>query len=161
HPSAARNILTELAMEALLGSAPAIRARALVYSFENQPIEKMLCTAVRARAPRMQLVGYQTAGIPSLLLSFFLGRDEARFAPLPDIITTNGHPARRVLRSAGYESTRIAVGGGFRFEHLSVPPTKRQPQESPTLLLVLLPITKIHAALCVNELASARAAAID
>ncbi len=91
----------------------------VIYPFENQPHEKLLCLAWRQAAPNATLVGYVTAGIPTLLLSFFLGAGEEKFQPLPDAIVTNGPASRDLLEASGYGSRRLIDGGAFRFEHLA------------------------------------------
>ena len=91
----------------------------VIYPFENQPHEKLLCLAWREAAPDATLIGYVTAGIPSLLLSFFLGTREAEFQPLPDTIVTNGPASRDLLAASGYPADRLVDGGAFRFEHLA------------------------------------------
>ncbi len=91
----------------------------VIYPFENQPHEKLLCLAWRQGAPDATLVGYVTAGIPTLLLSFFLGEGEAEFQPLPDAIVTNGPASRDLLAAGGYPARCLVDGGAFRFEHLA------------------------------------------
>lgn len=95
------------------------RRMTVIYPFENQPHEKLLCLAWRQAAPEATLVGYVTAGIPTLLLSFFLGAGEDAFQPLPDTIVTNGPASRDLLETNGYASRRLIDGGAFRFEHLA------------------------------------------
>ena len=91
----------------------------VMYPFENQPHEKLLCLAWREAAPDATLAGYVMAGIPTLLLSFFLGAGEENMQPLPDRIVTNGPASRDLLAQHGYPVDRLVDGGAFRFEHLS------------------------------------------
>jgi hypothetical protein len=94
------------------------RLKCVIYPFENQPWEKMLCLAWKHEAPHVRLIGYQHASIPTLLLSFFLGKDEPASVPLPDFIVTNGKATLDLLRVGGFPEEKLADGGALRFEHL-------------------------------------------
>jgi hypothetical protein len=94
------------------------RVKALIYPFENQPWEKMLCLAFRDAAPGIRLIGYQHASVPSLLLSYFLGKHESQYVPLPDVIVTNGRATLDRLKTGGFPSETLVDGGAFRFEYL-------------------------------------------
>lgn len=102
-----------------IASAAAGSGTTVLYPFENQPHEKLLCLAWRAAAPDAAIAGYVTAGIPTLLLSFFLGVGEDTLQPLPDRIVTNGPASRDLLAANGYPADRLVDGGAFRFEHLA------------------------------------------
>lgn len=92
--------------------------KCVIYPFENQPWEKMLCLAWKHEAPHVRLIGYQHASIPSLLLCFFLGKDEPAYVPLPDFIVTNGKATLDLLRHGGFPEGKLVDGGALRFEHL-------------------------------------------
>lgn len=94
------------------------RLKCVIYPFENQPWEKMLCLALRHEAPHVRLVGYQHSSVPTLLLCFFLGKDEPAYVPLPDFIVTNGQATLDLLKQGGFPEKRLVDGGALRFEHL-------------------------------------------
>lgn len=141
--------------EHLLGHAAVRRIAArlggakltVIYPFENQPHEKLLCLAWREAAPDATLVGYVTAGIPSLLLSFFLGAGEADYLPLPDTIVANGPASRDLLAVSGYPADRLVDGGAFRFEHLAGLSSSNAPRDRTRApqLLVPLPTVGLYA----------------
>jgi hypothetical protein len=94
------------------------RIQCVIYPFENQPWEKMLCLAFRREASSIRLVGHQHASAPPLLLSYFLGKGESAHTPLPDYIVTNGEATRELLREGGFPAERLVNGGALRFEYL-------------------------------------------
>lgn len=90
----------------------------IIYPFENQPWEKMLCLAAKELDERIKLVGYQHSTVPLLLLSYFPGAGEASDTPLPDYIVTNGEHTLNLLKNAGYGQAQIVNGGALRYEYL-------------------------------------------
>jgi surface carbohydrate biosynthesis protein (TIGR04326 family) len=88
----------------------------IIYPFENQPWEKMLCMAAREVNKKCNLVGYQHTTVPSLLLNYFLGTGESNNMPLPHIIVTNGEHTLNLLRNAGYGDVEFINGGALRYE---------------------------------------------
>lgn len=92
--------------------------KCVIYPFENQPWEKMLCMAFRDEAPGVRVIGYQHASVPSLLLCYFLGKHELKVTPLPDIIVTNGKATLDQLKNGGFPEEKLIDGGTFRFEYL-------------------------------------------
>lgn len=94
------------------------RVKLLIYPFENQPWEKLLCLAFKQEAPRTRLIGYQHATVSVLELNYFPTRAEWGFAPLPDQIVTNGPWSLELLRCGGYPSGRLVDGGALRYEYL-------------------------------------------
>lgn len=135
-------------------AATAAPGTMVVYPFENQPHEKLLCLAWRQEAPDARLVGYVTAGIPALLLSFFLGKEESRFQPLPDWIVTNGPASLDLLAAHGYSPDHLVDGGAFRFEHLStvVASHRRQDGRSTRRVLVALSTVAPYSRALVDDL---------
>jgi hypothetical protein len=120
HPGFAREYLFHAAVRRLIRRHKD-RIKCVVYPFENQPWEKMLCAAIRREAPGLRIVGYQHSSVPSLLLNFFLGRDESVLMPLPDHNVANGPASLQLLRQGNYPSEMFSDGGAFRFEYLFGP----------------------------------------
>jgi surface carbohydrate biosynthesis protein (TIGR04326 family) len=94
------------------------KVKCLIYPFENQPWEKLLCLAWRRRAPHVQLIGYQHSRVPPLLLSYALSGNEVEMTPLPDRIVANGEATLQSLRAAGFPDSKLANGGALRYEYL-------------------------------------------
>lgn len=90
--------------------------RCVLYVFENQAFEKILCMA--AAAAGVRLIGYQHSSIGRLYLSQFLGEGEARFMPLPDTLLTTGEHSARLYGEGGMPEEKISVGGALRYRHM-------------------------------------------
>jgi hypothetical protein len=132
------------------------RAKVLIYPFENQPWEKMLCMAFNEEAPGIRLIGYQHASVPSLLLSYFLGTQESSHVPLPDVIVTNGRATLDLLKAAGFPAERLIDGGAFRFEYLFDRKETRalsgMERKGQFRILVAFPISRPHAVSLLRDL---------
>lgn len=135
------------------------RTKSLIYPFENQPWEKMLCLAIRDEAPWITLIGYQHSSVPPLLLNYCLGKDESKRVPLPDFVVTNGQVSLDKLKSAGFPSGKLINGGTLRFEYLfeEQPRTNSLPRSRSTefCILVAFPFTSHHAASLLQDLLEA------
>lgn len=120
HPA---GLFYRLGFRAYRQIARATRSRisAVVYPFENQPWEKMLCLAWREAAPEVTLVGYQHAAVPTLFLHYFLGRGESEHMPLPDWIAANGTLSLERLAHGGIPFSRLRMVGALRYQYLHVP----------------------------------------
>lgn len=90
--------------------------RSVVYVFENQPWEKMLCMA--ARKNNIKAIGYQHSSISSLFVSQFIGKGESSFAPLPDHIFTTGTQPANLYKEGGMPNDKIVVAGAWRYKHM-------------------------------------------
>lgn len=130
------------------------RVKCLVYPFENQPWEKLLCLAWREQAPQVTLVGYQHSWVPPLLLPYALGARERHTVPLPDRIVTNSEVNLQALRAGGYPEEKLVNGGALRHEYLHTSnngaPHGADPATSPMArprrtVLVTLPLHEAHA----------------
>jgi hypothetical protein len=100
------------------GALVRCRPRALVYYFENQAWEKMMCLVART-VPNIRIVGHQHSIVPWFLFTYFLGDGEREFMPLPDRIVTNGPYTTELLReAAGFGPDLVVEGGTLRYEHL-------------------------------------------
>lgn len=88
----------------------------LVYVFENQPWEKLVCMA--AHAAGVRTVGYQHSSIWELYLSQFPGRGEAAYMPLPDRLLTAGPHFATIYREHGIPEELISTGGAWRYLRL-------------------------------------------
>jgi hypothetical protein len=132
------------------------RLKCLVYPFENQPWEKMLCLAFKKEAPAVRLIGYQHASVPSLLLSYFLGTNESRHVPLPDVIVTNGKATLDQLKDGGFPTENLIDGGAFRFEYLFNVKERNglraRTRTGEYRILVAFPISRLHAMSLLRDL---------
>lgn len=91
--------------------------RSLVYLYENQPWEKLLCIAAK-KTNNVKLIGYQHSSMPRFLLSQFLGKGEENIIPLPDKILTMGRYLMERYKEGGIPTDKLSVGGAWRYENL-------------------------------------------
>ncbi|MBI4596982.1 MAG: hypothetical protein HY737_01090 [Candidatus Omnitrophica bacterium] len=130
--------------------------KCVIYPFENQPWEKLLCLAFRQEASSVRLIGYQHALIQPLWLSYFPGKTEFAGAPMPDRVVTNGPVSFQLLRAAGYPAKQLVDGGALRYEHLfsaSSAPRGDALRSPDTLsVLVALPISQGQARALLHDL---------
>lgn len=102
--------LTFAAQGAYLRARP---AGTLVYPFENQPWEKLLCWAASAQNPRPRLVGFQQSTVARMFVHFFRSRwEDERF--FPDRILVSGEQFAALLMAGGWASWRISTCGALR-----------------------------------------------
>ena len=91
--------------------------RLIVYPYENQPWEKMIALCARERGIRT--VGVQHSAISVYYMSYFLGTDEARHMPLPDLILTSGPYPHKLLMEGGNPPEQLKMCGSIRYNHLT------------------------------------------
>lgn len=89
----------------------------VIYPFENQPWEKMLCLA--ASEGGIKTIGFQHSSIWRFYLSQFMGTGESAFAPLPSKLITSGERSAELYRKGNIPENIIAVGGALRYKHLA------------------------------------------
>ncbi len=90
----------------------------VIYPFENQPWEKMLCLAARERGAGIRLIGFQHAGVASLLLNYFPGKGETDIMPLPQQIITSGEYTRQLFAEGWDDKVELKNGGALRYEYM-------------------------------------------
>jgi len=90
----------------------------IIYPFENQPSEKMLCLAARESGKNIRLIAYQHSTVPSFLLNYFAGEGESDTMPLPDCIVADSNGTLETLEKAGLGTTKLVNGGALRYEYL-------------------------------------------
>lgn len=129
------------------------RVQTIIYPFENQPWEKLLCLAWRAGAPHVKLVGYQHAWVPSLLLPYSLATGQSEYAPLPDLIVANSAFNLARLTEGGYPASKLLNGGAFGYEYLYAASRRAAgsgtssagPGRTARTVVVTFPISRPHA----------------
>ncbi len=119
--------------------------KVLVYTFENQPFEKMICMA-GDNYPNIKLIGYRNSHSPWFYLSLFLGKGEYEAVPLPDrIITMGNHTFRTFYEKGGYAESILRNGGAWRYTYLWKNDFKIQLTKEPKTVLVATPIDPLIA----------------
>lgn len=110
----------------------------ILYAYENQPWQKMLCLA--AKNNKVKIVAYQHSTVPRFYLTHFLGKDEIKFSPLPDIIITTGKDSVNKYLSCGIPEERLKVGGGFRYLYMFEEKMDIKENSNKINILIALPI---------------------
>ncbi len=115
------------------------KIKLLIYPFENQPWEKMLILSSRKSRAVKKIVAYQHSSIPSLLLNYFIGKEEGAHMPLPDQIIANGEYHKKLFFASNYEGVDIENGGSLRYKEVLKFENKNVVLSSKKRILVLLP----------------------
>jgi surface carbohydrate biosynthesis protein (TIGR04326 family) len=110
--------------------------RALFYTFENQPWEKVMLAGFRRALPRTLLVGVQHAPLAERHLCAHPSRRQWLDGTTPDLLVTIGEAFRERLLALGAPAERIAVGGALRHTDLLANPPSSSPEPSEPLMLV-------------------------
>lgn len=115
-----QSVLTSLLVEKWVRRCQeaGLQIERFIYTYECFAWERMLCLAFREHYPETRLIAHQPSGLPRLCLNVFIAQAERDLVPLPDIIVTNGRHAAALLRSSGYDGSRIREGGGLRQRYL-------------------------------------------
>ncbi|MGB8548893.1 MAG: hypothetical protein WCD82_11950 [Xanthobacteraceae bacterium] len=92
--------------------------RALFYTFENQPWEKVMLAGFRHALPGTMLIGVQHAPLAERHLCAYPSRRQWRDGTTPDLLVTIGNAFRDRLLALGAPAERIAVGGALRHADL-------------------------------------------
>jgi surface carbohydrate biosynthesis protein (TIGR04326 family) len=118
----------------------------VIYTFENQAWEKVLCMAMREFYPQAHSVGYQHSTFSMMHLSHFFSKPESSIMPLPDKIVTSGEHAKNVFIKAGYPRKKVVRGGAMRYVCSLELRAKRRKVRDKLTILVALSINKFEAA---------------
>ncbi len=139
----------------------------VIFSYENQPWEKL--TVLAARRHGASTCGIQTAILSPDYLPYALGKEEETRIPLPDSVLTSGPYARRVLAEGGMPSERLQICGAIRYQALvkaatnlkSVPGTISGTVPGTALRSRVLVVLPIHPPVCEDLLEAIRRAFPD
>jgi hypothetical protein len=106
----------------------------IIYTFENQPWEKMLNLAF---GRNFKTIAYQHTTIPSNLLDYRLSIFEKR-SPVPDVILASGPRWLDFLKKY-YKHSLLEDAGTIRLKHI-FSPVKNQNDKKDKVIVVTLPI---------------------
>ncbi len=107
HYDATRNMLRRL------------RVGTFLFTFENNPWERMCMLACRRYSPSTKLLGYQHSVVPQSSLNMFISPKERSFVPLPDKVLTTGAISSSILKQYGdYAATDVVVSCALKYEYL-------------------------------------------
>jgi len=109
----------------------------VIYPYENQIWEKVLCAAMRKLYPSAYLIGYQHSTISMMYLNYFFSKYESGILPLPDRTVTNGKYIKDAFIESGYPKEKVVRGGAVRYAYLLEPKmiAGRQKRDRPVILV--------------------------
>ncbi|MEN6373332.1 MAG: hypothetical protein ABFD75_00955 [Smithella sp.] len=121
-----------------------VRAKTFLFTYENNPWEKMCMMAIRKFSPDTKIIGYQHTVVPQASANMFPGLREKAIQPMPDNILTVGAEPKRIMETYGnYDDDTIEAACGLRFEYLfDTKPAKRQ--RSGQILIALEGIFEVY-----------------
>lgn len=95
-----------------------VRPRRIVYPFENQGWERMLCAGVRRSLPGVPLAAYVHAAYSPYCLAYLPTAKFWASAHSPDRVCALGDGMATALLGDGYPRDRVAAGGALRYAGL-------------------------------------------
>lgn len=129
--------------------------KVLIYTFENQPFEKMICLA-KDGYDDIKLIGYRNTNSPWFYLSLFLGKNEYEFIPLPDrIITIGDHTLKMFRDKGGYKDEMLRNGGAWRYTYLWKDNIESNKVNARKTVLVATPVDMLIARILLLDLKKA------
>lgn len=111
----------------------------VIYPYENQIWEKVLCAAMREFYPSPYLIGYQHSAISMMYLHYFFSKYEPSIVPLPDRIVTNGKYTKDAFIKSGYPKERVVQGGAVRYTYLLESKKRERPRKKNKPAILVTP----------------------
>jgi hypothetical protein len=109
-----------------------------LFTFENNPWERMSMLACRHHSPLTKLIGYQHSVVPEAALNMFVHPSEKNIVPLPDRILTAGEISKRIMEYYGdYSLISVASACAMRYEYLFQIKSNPRQKSQGNILLVL------------------------
>ena len=115
------------------------RAAGVLYTFENQALERALVMSLRRYLPDTGIIGFQHTTIFPLYLCNLIPASELPGAPIPDRVVCSGSFFRDVLVQQGLPGDRVVIGCALRYDHLhSIPKERVSPGDKRSAILLAL-----------------------
>ena len=126
HYDATRNMLKQL------------RVGTFLFTYENNPWERMCILACRDQSPSTKVIGYQHSVVPQAALNMFVHPLEKNIVPLPDRILTTGEIPLSIIQYYGdYSRIPVKSACALRYEYLTqIKPNPRQKSQGRVLLVL-------------------------
>ncbi len=109
-----------------------IHPRVILYPYEGQSWEKMLCRGVRRHLAATRIGACQHAPFAPGYLSFFPSRKDIADGHIPDVLGVIGEWYGQCLASRGLPIERIAILGSLRLEYLATAANVAAPDSEST-----------------------------
>lgn len=121
-----------------------LRMESFLFTYENNPWERMCMMAVKSQAPQTTVMGYQHTVVPHASANMFISSHERGILPMPDRILTVGEAPKEIMERYGdYTHASVEVGCGLRFEYLFQLPVSQR-QKRGNILLALEGIFDVY-----------------
>jgi hypothetical protein len=90
-----------------------------IYTYENNPWEKMSISAIRKISPLTKIVGFQHAVVPQSSVNVFSSDEEYNSMLFPDKIICVGQETIDIINQHSSQSIKaLTIGCGLRYEYL-------------------------------------------
>jgi len=115
-----------------------LRVGSFLFTFENNPWERMCMLACRHHSPSTGQVGYQHSVVPEAALNMFVHPLEKNIVPLPHRVLTTGEIPKNIMQLFGdYSLVSVMSACALRYEYLNrVMPTPWQKSQGRILLVL-------------------------
>ncbi|MHB8108397.1 MAG: glycosyltransferase family protein [Syntrophorhabdaceae bacterium] len=101
------------------GLVKKIKVETFLFTYENNPWEKMCMMAIRKYSQATKTIGYQHSVVPQASANAFISQYEADIIPTPDRILTVGEKPKKIMEKYGYfKNGKIEPACALRFEYL-------------------------------------------
>lgn len=100
-------------------AAKQISPKAVFYTYENQPWERLFCAGMKEALAQTKCIGYQHAPFPHRNIGFFPSVKAMNMSVVPDRLVVMGSLFKKWFEECGLPSEKIVIGGGLRFEGLT------------------------------------------
>ncbi|MBF0386277.1 MAG: hypothetical protein HQL20_00310 [Candidatus Omnitrophica bacterium] len=108
-----------------------------LFTFENNPWERMCMLACRQCSSTTFLIGYQHSVVPPAALNMFVSSLERLIVPLPDKVLTTGEVSASILKQYGdYSATEITPACALRYAYLEGAPVKPRARKRRVLVVL-------------------------
>ncbi len=96
-----------------------VEAKVFLYTYENNPWERMCVYAVKESSPAADIIGFQHTVVPQASLNMFPDSRETGLSPMPNRIFTVGEIPKKIMERYGsYHKGMIKTACAFRHEYL-------------------------------------------
>lgn len=89
-----------------------------LYTYENNPWERLSLLALRKHLPSVKCIGYQHSVVPLASINLLLGKHESLYAPNPNEIITTGEVTKNLLSSWPHNRLNYYAGVALRYQYL-------------------------------------------
>jgi hypothetical protein len=110
----------------------------VIYTFENNGWERMLCLAAKRYSSKTMLIGHQHVPISPLAINCYTTKNELKNSVVPNkIVTTGSKPVQFFIDRAGFPKDMIREGCAVRFKAYPDNEVKTSDLKKPRILVAV------------------------